>query len=460
MVLYLGLGAAVVIAIIVAFFVLRSGRFRDRDEGTGMERDPRSRHGRFREPPDDEEDWSIDDYRSAHPIRGKYAAPSGAGRGGHRAGGPGPAGPASARRAPAGRGEHDGRGERGEPAARGYQPAGYPGGGPGPGADQYDRATAGHQQGGYGATPNGYGSGAGGYPAPRAARDDWQQPGPGYAPEAPEDPPSYPDAEPAPAEGKKKGRGKRFRLGRRDDEADIWPDDEVSDEDYWASVATEKSLPSTDQPRSGGPHFSPAGPRPTTADARPSGLSRHAARPQATPRPAAGLAMPSTTASSPLGATSGPGMNSPGVNSGPGAYGAPGPSSGPGMSGGPGASQRPGAGRYGGRDLDPRGGRGPAPRPEPDGYPDPRDVRPSARPPSRHGSAAIPPDRYQAALTEQTETFSMPDGVSPQAPTAQYPSRGGGRHSRPDDRDRSPYPYGQPPDSAAPHDPAYRRDRR
>jgi len=445
MVLYLGLGTAVIIAIIVAVFVLRSARSRDRDEDNGMERDPRSR----------DEDWSIDDYRSAHPIRGKYATPSG-GRG---PAGPGGAGPGDPRR------------------ARGYQSGGYQGD-QGLAADQYDRAAAGgygqaQGQAAYNSAPVGYG------PPQTAGRDDWQRPGAGYGPGDEADP-AYPDAphpeEEPPAEGKKKGRGKRFRIGHRTGEEDIWPDDGVSDEDYWASVSTERGLPSTDQSRpGGGSPFPPAGrsasARPTTMDARavdpraPMATPTTGPRQQSAPRPAAGLAQP------PAASASTPG----------GGFGAPG---GPGMPGGgpagPGPSQRqaPGApGRYAGRDQDPRNtpdgrggpGWGAAPRPEPNGYPDPRDLRPSARPPSRHaggapaGAPPVPPDRYQAALSEQTETFSMPPEVSPpQAPTAQYPSpaRGSGRHSRPrEERGRAPHPYGQQPEDD-PYDPAYRRDRR
>jgi hypothetical protein len=388
----------------------------------------RSRH----EPPapQDDEEWSIDDYRSAHPIRGKYATPSG---------GRGPAGPGAGdpRRAPGG---------------RDYQSGGYQSAPPALAADQYDRGSA------NGYSPAGYGP-------PQTAPDEWQQPGgPGY--EAAE---AYPDEEPEPVEGKKKGLGKLFRFGRRREEAEeeIWPDDGVSDEDYWASVSNER-MPSTDQPRQGGSPFPPAGrsagSRPTTMDARavdpraPMVTPVTGPRQQAAPRPAAGLAQPPAASAN----TPGGGL---GMAGGPGGLG-------------PSQRQSPigGPGRFGGRDQDPRNapdprggppGWGTAPRPEaprsePNGYPDPRDLRPSARPPGRHGGTAVPPDRYQAAQSEQTETFTMPPEPStPQAPTAQYPSRGNGRHSRqPDERGRAPYPYGQQQPEADPYDPAYRRDRR
>jgi serine/threonine protein kinase len=42
--------------------------------------------------------------------------------------------------------------------------------------------------------------------------------------------------------GKDGGRGRRLLLGRKRDQ-DIWPDDGVSDEDYWASVASDRPLP-------------------------------------------------------------------------------------------------------------------------------------------------------------------------------------------------------------------------
>jgi hypothetical protein len=424
--LYLGLGAAVVIAIIAAFFVLRSARSRDDDSGADSEPVP----GRRRMAREPDEDWSIDDYRSPHPIRGKYATPTGgrapAGPGGMSPGGPGgpgpggpgmnggPMSPGGASRAPGGA------------AGRGYP--GAPGG--------YTPAPTGPGAPGAPAGPGAYGQGA----PPRAARGEWQ---PGYPPADPgghaEDG-GYPDEEPAPEDGKKKGRGKRFRLGRREEEADIWPDDGVSDEDYWASVSSERSLPNTDGARGGSPFPPAAAPTGgTPASGRPGGGPRLppmvtpvTARPQATPRPAAGLAMPSATPSGATGPGTPPGMNG----------GAGGPS-GPQRQGPP---QPPGAGRYGA----PPSARGA--RPEPNGYPDPRDLRPSARPPTRQApDRSAPdrqaPDRYQ---NEQTETFSMPDGP----PTAQPPARGGGRHSRrPDERGRSPYPYGQPEDE----DPGHRR---
>jgi hypothetical protein len=421
MVLYLGLGAAVIIAIVVAFFVLRSARSRDSDSGAGMESEPGRRRG-AREP---DKDWSIDDYRSPHPIRGKYAAPAGArgpagpGPGGPGLGGPGggPMGPGGASRAPGG------------PAGRGY-PSGYAPAGPGgPGVPGPGVPGPGVP------VPGAASAGPGGYD-PRATRVDWQ---PGLPPA--DDGGAYPDAEPVAGDGKKKGRGgKRFRLGHRGEEADIWPDDEVSDEDYWASVSSERSpLPSTEG-RRGGQVPPAAGGRQGGGPRLPPMVTPVTARPQATPRPAAGLAMPSATPSGGMGqAPSGPATpppGSPGAPPGmngapvaPGVPGAPGMNGGAGGPSGPNRQGPPQPGRYGPGGMDPRAGRGP--RPEPNGYPDPRDLRPSARPPARPA-----PDRYQ---NEPTETFSMPDG----APTAQHPSRSGRHSRRPDDRGRAPYPYGQ-----------------
>jgi hypothetical protein len=41
------------------------------------------------------------------------------------------------------------------------------------------------------------------------------------------------------------GRKRRMRIKRRDKGDDIWPEDGVSDEDYWASVAADRPLPGT-----------------------------------------------------------------------------------------------------------------------------------------------------------------------------------------------------------------------
>jgi hypothetical protein len=69
-------------------------------------------------------------------------------------------------------------------------------------------------------------------------------------------------------------RGERtgiLRL-RRDRGEDIWPDDGISDEDYWASVAADRPLTGTDSPADNVPAAKGAGPRPG-ADPRPGGDS-------------------------------------------------------------------------------------------------------------------------------------------------------------------------------------------
>jgi len=70
-------------------------------------------------------------------------------------------------------------------------------------------------------------------------------------------------------------RGERtgiLRL-RRDRGEDIWPDDGISDEDYWASVAADRPLNGTDSPAGNAPAAAGGGSRPGT-DARPGADSR------------------------------------------------------------------------------------------------------------------------------------------------------------------------------------------
>jgi hypothetical protein len=71
---------------------------------------------------------------------------------------------------------------------------------------------------------------------------------------------------------KRKDRGERgglLRL-RRDKGEDIWPDDGVSDEDYWASVAADRPLPPTNSSLNAGPGPAPKADDPRLADeARP-----------------------------------------------------------------------------------------------------------------------------------------------------------------------------------------------
>jgi hypothetical protein len=79
-------------------------------------------------------------------------------------------------------------------------------------------------------------------------------------------------------------------------------------------------------------------------------------------------------------------------------------------------------------------------------------------PPNGGGSRReIPPDRYQAALTESTQTFSLPASDSE---SSRPRSNGGGRHSRgpAEDPTRS-YPYPEPA-GEDPYNQGYGNDRR
>jgi hypothetical protein len=217
---------------------------------------------------DDDDAWSPDEYFSPEGIKGRWAAGA---RPGERSGVPGHrddgygyddqgAGPQRARGAAAG-------GNRG-----GYQPGGYPRDGYGP--DGYG------QDGSYGnddfeAGPD-YGTGGydlteddGGDRAERGGR-------------------------------RRRERGgdrseRRLRLGRRDRSPDIWPDDEVSDEDYWASVSADRPFHSANDALDADPSQAAADARPM-GRSRPAGAARHG-----------GASESRLTADRPLGADRGPG---------------------------------------------------------------------------------------------------------------------------------------------------------
>src|SRR5215468_2056614 len=154
--------------------------------------------------PDDyqnDDNWSPDEYFSPESIKGRWAAGA---QPGDRPGGPG-------RHA-------DGRG---------YAE-------PGTGYDDYGSQRTRGPEGGYGHDSyyrDGYGQDGGnggddydtgGYDLPAGAEDDRSERGSGR---------------------KRRDRGeRRRRLGRRDKGDDIWPDDGVSDEDYWASVTADRPL--------------------------------------------------------------------------------------------------------------------------------------------------------------------------------------------------------------------------
>jgi hypothetical protein len=216
---------------------------------------------------DDDDAWSPDEYFSPEGIKGRWAAGT---RPGERSGVPGRgddgygyddqgAGPQRARGAAAG-------GNRG-----GYQPGGYPRDGYGP--DGYG------QDGSYGnddfeAGPD---YGTGGYDL---TEDDGGERGGGGR--------------------RRRERGgdrseRRLRLGRRDRSPDIWPDDEVSDEDYWASVSADRPFHSANDALDADPSQAAADARPM-GRSRPAGAARHG-----------GASESRLTADRPLGADRGPG---------------------------------------------------------------------------------------------------------------------------------------------------------
>ncbi len=214
----------------------------------------------------DDDTWSPDEYFSPEGIKGRWAAGA---RPGERSGVPGHsvpghgddgygyddqgAGPQRARGAAAG-------GNRG-----GYQPGGYPRDGYGP--DGNDDFEAGPDYGtdGYGLTED-----DGGERAERGSRRRRER------------------------GGDRSDRGeRRLRLGRRDRSPDIWPDDEVSDEDYWASVSADRPFHSANDALDADPSQAAPDARPM---GRPAGAARHG-----------GASESRLTADRPLGADRGPG---------------------------------------------------------------------------------------------------------------------------------------------------------
>jgi len=460
----------------MSFLSRRSSRAGKRDDRSAP--DPGRRH-EDREYDDyeyaqDDDNWSPDEYFSPEGIKGRRAS--------GRHGGP-----------PAGRGD-PGRRETG----RGYE--GY---------------DAGPQAGRGPRTPAGYGRDS--YPEQPYQQDD------GYNAEE--------ETGGRGAGRKRRGNGERAdrperrrRLGRRDRGDDIWPDDGVSDEDYWASVAADRPLPSTASSQEAGA-TQMMGTQASAAPGRPpAGYPGNESR--------AGRLGP------PPGLSSGP-YPSPARNSGPSPMVRPGTTPGTGVPG----TGRPAAGyaqpafqppdsrfdsteRFNRIDrprepaayADPRRGqdrrppehrppehrppehRPPEHRPpehRPPEHRPPEHRPPEHRPPehraggrhsagragadedpltskaySRETMAAtdarsyraaaarrpqVPDDRYEAALSEQTQTFTMNGQYpsDPQATTARYPVRGqqpqqpqrpqAPQHGAPESRaaaDRSPsYPY-------------------
>jgi hypothetical protein len=152
---------------------------------------------------DEDENWSPGEYFSPEGIKGRWAD------GQH----PGERPAARGRRGDSGRGDV-GRGDSGRAdSARGDSGQGY-----------RDRTGGGYDDDGYG--PGGYGAdeyATGAYDLPEGADEERGDRGGKRRKERGE-------------------RGSRLRIGRRDRGEEIWPDDGVSDEDYWASVASDRPL--------------------------------------------------------------------------------------------------------------------------------------------------------------------------------------------------------------------------
>ena len=196
---------------------------------------------------DEDENWSPGEYFSPEGIKGRWAD-------GQR---PGERPAARGRRGDSGRGDSgradSGRGDSGP----GYQDRAG-------GADYDDDGYNGYGPGGYGTDE--YATGA--YDLPEGADEERGERG----------------GRKRKDRGERSERGSRLRLGRRDRGEEIWPDDGVSDEDYWASVASDRPL------NGGNPALEADLPLP--ADSRPTGRpasrgSSEDMRAAAGPRPGA-----------------------------------------------------------------------------------------------------------------------------------------------------------------------------
>jgi hypothetical protein len=240
---------------------------------------------------DDDDAWSPDEYFSPEGIKGRWAAGA---RPGERSGVPGHSVPGHS---VSGHGDtgygYDDQGAGPPPRARGaaaggnrggYQPGGYPRDGYGQdgyGQDGYGQDGYG-QDGSYGnddfeAAPD---YGTGGYDTTEDDGGDRAERGGGR---------------------RRRERGgdrgeRRLRLGRRDRSPDIWPDDEVSDEDYWASVSADRPFHSPNDALDADPS--------QAAARRPLGRRAGAARP-------GGASESRLTADRPPGGDRGPGGERP-----------------------------------------------------------------------------------------------------------------------------------------------------
>jgi hypothetical protein len=361
-------------------------------------------------------------------------------------------------------------------------------GGPPPGRG-YDGFEAGPPRNGYDTGPRA--QGRRGPEAPAGyGHDRNQQPAhDGYDP-AGEDGPGGQSPRGRRRDRGERGERRRPRLGRRDKGEDIWPDDGVSDEDYWASVAADRPLPGArpgpeaDATQMMGTQAGTAPGRPPAPghpgnESRPGGPGNESRTGRLGPPP--GLSGPYPPGHS------APGHAGPPVHSGP-----------PSRNSGPMARPGAGAGRPGFQppdtrfDATERFDRVDRPM-DPAAYTDPRmngrgqDRRPpenrgggrhsagwsgsdddplTSKAFSREAMAAtdarsyraaaarrppVPPDRYESALSEQTQTFTMNGPYSdPQAPTARYPVRGQpSQQPPPQQRPQAP-PRGRPPNGQRP----------
>jgi hypothetical protein len=179
---------------------------------------------------EEDENWSANEYFSPEGIKGRWAA-------GHQPG----ENPAVRGNRDSGRGYDDGGGYNGYDAAGRDRPERARG--------AADAQEGDPQQDGYGTDD--YATGA--YDLPDGTDEERTERG----------------------SRKRKSRGEwGSRLGlRRDRGEDIWPEDGVSDEDYWASVAADRPLPQPNSPLEADPTPAAADPRPPAplSDPRPPG---------------------------------------------------------------------------------------------------------------------------------------------------------------------------------------------
>ncbi len=244
----------------MSFLSRRTSRSDQR--GTGRQAD--SDYGDYNYAPGEyqqDDDWSPDEYFSPEGIKGRWAAGS---RPGGRAGD---------------RGRRDEEHGYGAGPQRGQAPRGQAGR---YGRDAYQRDAYGQDAHGKDAhgQDDGYRTGeyaTGGYEADSPSDGE---PGGGRRRRT-----ERSDRGDRTDGADRSDRGERRRLlGRRDRGDDIWPDDGVSDEDYWASVAADRPLASTSSALDADP-MKAAGSRPMARQAgaaRAAGDSRLDGRPAAT----------------------------------------------------------------------------------------------------------------------------------------------------------------------------------